>query len=57
MTLGDTVHFYKALQFLHHNCERFRFEEMLSHHYQLEQINDAIESMRAFREMKLVVMS
>lgn len=52
---GDTDHYYKALQFLRHNREHFRFEDMLSNYYRLEQINDAMESMRALREVKPVV--
>jgi L-iditol 2-dehydrogenase len=52
---GDTDHYYKALQFLRHNREHFRFEDMLSNHYRLEQINDAMEAMRALREVKPVV--
>lgn len=52
---GDTDHYYKALQFLQHNRDRFSFEDMLSNRYALAQINDALESMRAFREVKPVV--
>jgi Zn-dependent alcohol dehydrogenase len=52
---GDTEHYYKALQFLQHNRERFSFEDMLSNRYQLERINDALEAMRALREVKPVV--
>ncbi len=52
---GDTQHYYKALQFIHNNRERFRFEDMLSNRYMLDQINDAMESMRAFREVKAVL--
>jgi D-arabinose 1-dehydrogenase-like Zn-dependent alcohol dehydrogenase len=52
---GDTNHYYKALQFLQNNHERFSFEEMLSNRYPLHRINDAMESMRAFREVKAVV--
>ena len=52
---GDTDHYYKALQFLKHNRERFSFADMLSNRYRLEQINEALEAMRAFREVKAVV--
>ena len=31
------------------------FEDMLSNRYPLEQINEALEAMRAFREVKAVV--
>ena len=52
---GDTEHYYKALQFIQHNHDRFTFEDMLSNRYRLDQINDAMEAMRAFREVKPVV--
>jgi threonine dehydrogenase-like Zn-dependent dehydrogenase len=52
---GDTEHYYKALQFLQNNRDRFTFEDMLSNRYRLDQINDAMEAMRAFREVKPVV--
>jgi L-iditol 2-dehydrogenase len=53
---GDTEHYYKALQFIQNNRDRFTFEDMLSNRYRLDQINDAMEAMRAFREVKPVVM-
>jgi threonine dehydrogenase-like Zn-dependent dehydrogenase len=52
---GDTHHYYKALQFIEHNRDRFGFEEMFSNRYTLDQVNDAVESMRAFREVKAVL--
>jgi D-arabinose 1-dehydrogenase-like Zn-dependent alcohol dehydrogenase len=52
---GDTHHYYKALQFIQHNRDRFGFEEMLSNRYTLDQVNDAMEAMRAFREVKAVL--
>ncbi|GIX47791.1 MAG: 5-exo-alcohol dehydrogenase [Candidatus Tectimicrobiota bacterium] len=52
---GDVDHYYKALQFLKHNRERFRFEALLSNRYRLEQINEALEAMRQWREIKPVV--
>jgi Zn-dependent alcohol dehydrogenase len=52
---GDTDHYYKALQFIKHNRHRFSFEDMLSHRYPLDHINEALEAMRAFREVKAVV--
>ena len=38
-----------------HTRARFTFEDMLSNRYRLDQINDALEAMRAFREVKPVV--
>jgi threonine dehydrogenase-like Zn-dependent dehydrogenase len=52
---GDTDHYYKALQFLKDNRERFSFADMLSNRYRLEQINEALEAMQGFREVKPVV--
>lgn len=53
---GNTDHYYKALEFLAHNRERFSFEAMLSNRYRLDQINDALEAMQGFREIKPVVL-
>jgi threonine dehydrogenase-like Zn-dependent dehydrogenase len=45
-------HFYKALQFLKSNSHRFDFSAMISNRYPLAQINEALESMAALREIK-----
>lgn len=37
------------------DTEDFTFEDMLANRYQLDQIHDALEAMRAFREVKPVV--
>ena len=52
---GDTAHYYKALQFLQHHGHRFNFADMLSNRYRLDQINDAMQAMHSFREVKPVV--
>jgi threonine dehydrogenase-like Zn-dependent dehydrogenase len=52
---GDTEHYHKALEFLKANRGRFSFSDMLSNRYRLEQINDALEAMKSFREIKPVV--
>ena len=52
---GDTDHYYKALQFIANHHHRFNFEEMISTRYPLDQINDAMNAMHAFREVKPVV--
>ena len=41
-----------ALQFLKHNRERFDWMEMISNHYPLERINEAIDRMRTWEEIK-----
>jgi Zn-dependent alcohol dehydrogenase len=38
-----------------HNRDRFTFHDMLSNRYRLDQINEALEAMRAFHEVKPVV--
>lgn len=52
---GDTDHYYKALRFIADNHHRFAFEDMLSNRYRLDQINEAMSAMQAFREVKPVV--
>ncbi len=52
---GSTEHYYKALQFLKLHRARFPFSEMMTSRYPLERINDAIESMRRFADVKAVV--
>lgn len=52
---GDTEHYYKALQFIQQNGDRFSFADMLSNRYRLDQINDAMDAMHGFREVKPVV--
>lgn len=52
---GHTDHYYKAIQFVESNQDRFSFEDMLSNSYQLDQINDAMEAMRTFQEVKPLV--
>lgn len=45
-------HFYKALQFLKNHQDRFRFSDMITNTYPLEQVNEALESMAALQEIK-----
>ncbi len=48
-------HCYKALRFIEHNRDRFTFEDMLSNRYRLDQINEAMQAMKDFREVKPIV--
>lgn len=48
-------HYYRALEFIRLNAERFRWEAMLSNRYPLEQVNDAIQSMLNWAEIKPVI--
>ena len=49
-------HFYKALQFLKSNADRFDFSAMITSRYPLAQINEALESMAALREIKPAIL-
>jgi threonine dehydrogenase-like Zn-dependent dehydrogenase len=48
-------HFYKAMQFLERNRDRFDFSAMISSRYPLERVNEALESMAALRDIKPAV--
>ena len=48
--------FWKALEFVRRTASRYDFEAMLTTRYPLDRINDAIQSMRAFREIKPLVL-
>jgi L-iditol 2-dehydrogenase len=45
-------HYYKALQFLKNNWDRFTFMDMISNHYPLQRINEAMERMSTWEEVK-----
>ena len=45
-------HFYKAMQFLQNNQQRFSFLDLISNTYRLEEANSAIESMARLQEIK-----
>jgi L-iditol 2-dehydrogenase len=49
---GSIEHYWRALEFMRHHAGRFGWEEMISNHYPLAGINDAIRSMQAFSEIK-----
>ncbi|MBI4506046.1 MAG: zinc-binding dehydrogenase [Chloroflexi bacterium] len=53
---ADIGQFWKALNFVQRAGERFDFEAMLTTRYPLGQINEAIQSMRAFREIKPLIL-
>ncbi len=48
-------HYYKALQFVKYNRDRYSFADMVTTKYKLEQINEALENMKAGREIKPVI--
>ena len=45
-------HFYKAMQFLQNNQQRFSFLDLISNTYRLEEANRALESMARLQEIK-----
>jgi L-iditol 2-dehydrogenase len=53
---ADIGQFWKALEFVRRAGGRYDFEAMLTTRYPLDRINDAIQSMRAFREIKPLVL-
>jgi len=52
VTSAHVGHFYKALQFLKSNGDRFDFSQMITRRYPLSQVNEALEAMAALREIK-----
>lgn len=48
-------HYYKALQFLKYNRDKYSFADMVTTKYRLEQINEALENMKAGKEIKPVI--
>jgi threonine dehydrogenase-like Zn-dependent dehydrogenase len=53
---ADIGQFWKALEFVRRTADRFDYEAMLTTRYPLDRINEAIQSMRAFREIKPLVL-
>jgi D-arabinose 1-dehydrogenase-like Zn-dependent alcohol dehydrogenase len=51
---GSIRHYYRALQFVKNNPQ-FSWLDMISNRYPLEQINDAMQAMREWREVKPVL--
>ncbi len=52
---ADIPHYYQALHFLNDHQDKFPFHELLGNRYSLSGVNDALESMKAMREVKPVV--
>ena len=53
---ADIGQFWKALDFVRRTGDRYDFEAMLTTRYPLARINEAIQNMRAFREIKPLVL-
>jgi L-iditol 2-dehydrogenase len=45
-------HYHRALQFVRHHADRFDWMAMISGHYPLERINEAMERMQRWEEIK-----
>ncbi|GAC1345728.1 MAG: hypothetical protein NVSMB29_20030 [Candidatus Dormibacteria bacterium] len=52
---GDVDSYFKALEFLDRHRDRFDWGAMLGNRYGLHQVTEALESMRAMREIKPVL--
>jgi len=52
VTSAHVGHFYKAMQFLKANRNRFDFSQMITNRYPLSDVNTALEEMAALREIK-----
>jgi L-iditol 2-dehydrogenase len=53
---ADIGQFWKALDFVRRTRDRYDYEAMLTTRYPLGRINEAIQNMRAFREIKPLVL-
>jgi threonine dehydrogenase-like Zn-dependent dehydrogenase len=49
------THFYKALQFIKNKRTKYPFADIVSHKYQLEEINEALANMESGKEIKPVI--
>ena len=49
---ASVPHYWRALEFIRNNKERFSWDDLISNHYPLEQINEAMTRMRAWQEVK-----
>ena len=52
VTSAHVGHFYKAIQFLRSNANRFDFSQMITRRFSLSDVNTALEEMAALREIK-----
>jgi D-arabinose 1-dehydrogenase-like Zn-dependent alcohol dehydrogenase len=53
---GSVRHYYRALQFIKDNLDRFSWNDLISNSYPLEQVNVAIERMHQWQEVKPALM-
>ncbi|MDY0058006.1 MAG: zinc-binding dehydrogenase [Methyloversatilis sp.] len=48
-------HFYKAIQFIKNNRHKYNFADIITNKYSLYQVNEAINAMKAGKEIKPVI--
>ena len=53
---ASVPHFYKAMQFLENNQQRFSFIDLISNTYRLEEANVALKSMEQLQEIKPAIL-
>ena len=53
---ASVPHFYKAMQFLQNNQQRFSFLDLISNTYRLEEANTALKSMEQLQEIKPAIL-
>src|SRR5579875_2287789 len=53
---AETTDYYRAMEFLRNNRERFDFDAMVSTRYPLSRVNDAYEAMRNFFDIKPLIL-
>jgi L-iditol 2-dehydrogenase len=52
---GDVSHYYKSLQFMNNNKDRFDWDMMTTNRYKLDQVNEALIAMQQLKEIKPVI--
>jgi threonine dehydrogenase-like Zn-dependent dehydrogenase len=49
---GSLAHYARALEFIEHHSDRFQWTDMISNHYRLDDINEALIGMQSLTEIK-----
>ncbi len=53
---GEAAQYWRALQFIKNNRDRFDFSAMLTGRYHLDEINTAMDRMQRFEEIKPIIL-
>ena len=48
---GSVEHYWRGLEFMRHNLGRFTWDDMISNHYALDDINDAMRNMHSLEHV------